>query len=272
MTIDPLTAPTVSIAASAASVCQGAPLTITATDNAPGGTYQWYVNGVASGPNNAVFTYLPVNNDVVTLDFTPPLAGCYDNVTVSSNSVGPITVIPGLPTMATISSTTTGAPQGTLVTVYANLFNFNTNFTIDWYINAALYTTTTVPYMSYVKGAGQDVIYAIANNSGSGCYLGATTNNLTIEGWPTSVTNTVATGNIEVYPNPFSKELMVKGLADGDQVILFNMLGQTLQQWSIDKADIEQKIVTPELAAGSYLLNIRDKNGNFKDMKKIQKM
>jgi hypothetical protein len=272
MTITPLTAPTVSIAPDATTICQGAPLTITATDNAPGGTYQWYVNGAPTGPNNAVFTYLPVDNDVITLDFTPPLAGCYDNVTVSSNSTGPITVIPGLPTMATISLSTTGATQGTLVTVYANLFNFNTNFTIDWYINAALYTTTTVPYMSYVKGAGQDVIYAIANNTGSGCYLGATTNSVTIEGWTTSVTNATIAGNIEVYPNPFSKELVVKGLADGDQVILFNMLGQTLQQWNIDKADAEQKIVTNDLAPGSYLLNIRDKNGNFKDMKKLQKM
>ena len=272
MVIDPLVTPAVTIAASSVNVCQGEPVTFTATDNAPGGTYQWYVNGNPSGPNNAVYTYAPGFNDVVTLDFTPPLAGCYDNITVSSNSVGPIAVTPGLPTMATASASTTGTAEGTLVTVYANLFNFNTNFTIDWYINSVFYATTSVPYVTFVKGPGQDVVYGICNNTGSGCYLTATTNTVTIEGWPTSVASTVQTGNIEVYPNPFSKEIVVKGLADGDKVILFNMLGQTLQEWNVEKAQDEYKIQINDMAAGSYLLNIRDKDGNFKDMKKLQKM
>jgi hypothetical protein len=272
MTINSVVAPTVSIAASSLSICQGEQVTFTATDNAPGGAYQWYVNGSPSGPNSATYTYSPGFNDVVTLDFTPPVAGCYDNVTVSSNSLGPISVTPGLPTMATATASTTGAVQGTLVTIYANLFNFNTSYTIDWYINSNFYTTTTVPYMSYYKGVGQDVIYAICNNSGSGCFLAATTNTVIVEGWATSVANTPTPGNIEVYPNPFNKEIVVKGLTDGDRVILFNMLGQTLQEWKIEKAENDHKIIVDEMASGSYLLNIRDKDGNFKDMKKLQKL
>ncbi|MBL7719757.1 MAG: T9SS type A sorting domain-containing protein [Flavipsychrobacter sp.] len=270
MTITPLTTPTVSISTPQTTICQGAPMTLTAADNAPGGTYQWYVNGVAQGPNNASFTYLPVDNDVVTLEFTPPAAGCYDNITVTSNTVGPITVIPGLPTMATVTSLG-GAPQGSMVTVYANLFNFNTVYSIDWYINAALYTTTTVPYMTYTKGAGTESIYAIVNNSGSGCYLAATTNTITIEDWPTSVASRNGNAPIDIYPNPFTNQLVIKGLADGDHVILFNMLGQTMQEWKLEQVSAEQVLNVKDLAAGSYLLNVRDKDGNFKEMKKLQK-
>jgi hypothetical protein len=270
MTVSPLTSPTVSIAASSMNICQGDPVTFTATDNAPGGSYQWYINGIPSGPNSANYTFSPGFTDVVTVDFTPPAAGCYDNITVGSNSVS-VTVTPGLPTSADIMSVGS-TTEGAMVTIYANLFNFNTNFTIDWYINSALYTTTTVPFMSYVKGAGTDVIWAVVNNSGTGCYLSSNSDTISINGWPTSVANISGAGGIEVFPNPFNNQLTIKGLADGDQIVLYNMLGQTLKEWKLEKVADEQQIMINDLASGSYLLNIKDKDGNFRDMKKLQKL
>lgn len=270
MTIDPLTMPVISIAADQTAICEGTVVTFTATDNAPGGTYQWLVNGVPSGPNNATYAFAPPVGAVISLDFTPPTAGCYENVTVNSNAI-PMDVTPGLPTMATASAVP-AAGEGMVVTVYANLFNFNTNFSIDWYIDGVLYTTTTVPYMSFTKGPGTQVVHAIVTNSGAGCYLTSTTNDVTIETWNTSVANTAAKVNIDIYPNPFSNTLTVKGLADGDQVYILNTLGQTIQQWSLDKVTPEQQLQINDFAAGSYLINIRDKDGGFKEMKKLQKL
>ena len=180
-------------------------------------------------------------------------------------------VTPGLPTMATVTSVA-GVAEGTLVTVYADLFNFNLNYSIDWYINGSLYTTTIEPYMSYVKGAGTDDIYAIVTNAGTGCYLTATTNQISINSWPTSVGSVAKTGEISVYPNPFSNKIAIKGLMDGDHVIMMNMLGQTIQDWNIEKAESEHMIIINDLASGSYLLNIRDKDGNFRDMQKLQRL
>src|SRR5690606_27373952 len=117
--------------------------------------------------------------------------------------------------------------------VYANLFNFGLNYTIDWYIDNVLYTTTSTLYMTFTKGPGVEEIYAIANNNGGGCYLTATTNTITIDGWSTSVGNTAAKSSIEIYPNPFQNTLIVKGLEDGDQVYILNAVGQTVQQWNL---------------------------------------
>lgn len=268
MTIDPLTMPVASIAADQTAICQGTMVTFTTTDNAPGGTYQWYVNGTPSGPNASTYTFAPDPGTNVSLEFTPPTLGCYENVTVSSNSIA-MDVTPGLPTMATASAVP-AAGEGTVVTVYANLFNFNVNVSIEWFIDGVSYTTTTVPYMSFTKGPGTQVVNAVVTNSGSGCYLTATTNDVTIETWTTSVAN-AAKMSIEIYPNPFSSTLVVKGLADGDQVYLLNALGQTIQQWNLDKVTPEQQLKINDVAAGSYLINIRDKDGVFKEMKKLQK-
>ncbi|MBL7113407.1 MAG: hypothetical protein ISS19_15830 [Bacteroidales bacterium] len=62
----------VTIAASINPVCGGIPVTFTATP-VHGGTdpfYQWQVNAINAGMNNAVFTYIPVNGDVVTCILT----------------------------------------------------------------------------------------------------------------------------------------------------------------------------------------------------------
>ncbi|MBL7138147.1 MAG: PKD domain-containing protein, partial [Bacteroidales bacterium] len=62
----------VTIAASINPVCEGIPVTFTATP-VHGGTdpfYQWQVNAINAGMNNAVFTYTPSNGDVVTCILT----------------------------------------------------------------------------------------------------------------------------------------------------------------------------------------------------------
>lgn len=268
MTVLPLTTPTVSIQATQTVICQGEQVTFTATDNAPGGTYQWYVNGNAAGTGSSNYTYFPTMGDVVSLDFTPPAAGCYDNITVNSNTIQ-MDVTPGLPTLATISADT-DAMEGHWVTVYANLFNFNLSYSIDWYINNSLFATTTVPYLSYIKGPGIDDIFAVASNSGSGCYLSDTSNQISIGALPNSINSVKSKGNVRVFPNPSTNSVQVSGVDEGDQLQLLNVVGQPV---------LEQKVARPsatildlaKLPAGNYILSIRSGDGSFKEVVRISK-
>jgi hypothetical protein len=271
MTVDPLTTPVANITASETNICQGTAVTFTATDNAPGGTYQWLVNGVPSGPNSATYNYVPAVGDAVSLSFTPPLAGCYVNTTVTTPEIG-IFVTPGLPTQATVSASPIGAVQGQNIVLQANLFNFSTNYTIDWYINGSLYTTTTVPFTNYAKGAGTDDIYIVVSGTGQGCYDVATSPNISVVEWAAAVGETAAKVDVEVFPNPFNNSITVKGLSDGDEIRLMNMLGQTVQVWNPEKVSAEEVLKVTDLAAGSYLISIRDKEGVTRKLEKLQKM
>jgi gliding motility-associated-like protein len=62
----------VSIVANANSVCAGTTVNFTAIPVNEGTTpvYQWQVNGVNAGANSTVYSYIPVNNDVVTVILT----------------------------------------------------------------------------------------------------------------------------------------------------------------------------------------------------------
>ncbi|MBL7719758.1 MAG: T9SS type A sorting domain-containing protein [Flavipsychrobacter sp.] len=262
MTILPLTTPTVAMTADQTDICETEVVTFNAIDNAPGGSYQWFRNGQPIGPNASTYSYMPANGDVVHVEFTPPAAGCFENITVTSNSMT-INVTLGQPTLATASSVPE-AVDGSTVTVYANLFNFSLNYSIDWYINTNYYTTTTVPYMMYTKGPGVDVIYAVANNSGGGCYLSDTTNTITISSIATSVGTVNGDRSVSIYPNPSTNTLKVVGLAKGDRLQLMNIVGQAALVREANST--EELLDVSELPAGNYLLNVHSADGSFKEV------
>lgn len=68
MTVDQLLPVSVSVTASANPVNEGTPVTFTAVPVNGGVTpaYQWQVNAINAGSNNAVFTYVPVTGDQVS--------------------------------------------------------------------------------------------------------------------------------------------------------------------------------------------------------------
>jgi len=78
----------VSIAASVNPVCAGTSVTFTATPTNGGATpvYQWKVNGTNAGTNNPVYSFAPVNGDVVTCVLTSN-AICTSGNPATSNAI-----------------------------------------------------------------------------------------------------------------------------------------------------------------------------------------
>ena len=90
MTVLGSVTPTVSISASATSICPGTEVTFTAAPVNGGGSpsYVWYINGtIQSGMTTSVFATTALqNNDIVTCELTSSLP-CASTSTVISNDV-----------------------------------------------------------------------------------------------------------------------------------------------------------------------------------------
>jgi hypothetical protein len=263
MNVNPLQQATVFAVADQNNICEGIPVNFTATSNAPGGSYQWRVNGSNAGIG-AFYTYQPQHNDEVTVIFTPPAfngTDCYFQQDETSNQVT-MDITANLVTQVTLSSLPF-QNAGSMVTVYANLFNFSTGFSIDWYNNGVYFSTTSFPWVNYMKGPGQDSITAVATDLGPipACYINPPSGFVLInEPWATAVNSIGTQGEIRVYPQPAYEELIVEGLNTADQLALFDMVGKIIKNWAAENTN-PQHLNLAGLASGNYILTIRDKIG-----------
>ena len=136
VTVTPQVVPSVSITASANSVCAGTPIVFNAVAS-NGGTapsYQWKVNGLNVGTNSAVYGSSTLsNNDVVMVEMTSN-AGCVTSATaVSSPMVVSITQ-PVVPSLA-IQATSTSICEGEQVQFTAIPTNGGSNPVYTWKVN-----------------------------------------------------------------------------------------------------------------------------------------
>jgi predicted secreted protein len=94
----------VSIVPSSNPICSGTSVTFTATPTNEGTTptYQWKVNGISQGTNNATYTYTPLNNDAITCVLTSN-ASCPSGNPATSNTVT-MSVNPVLPVSVAIAA------------------------------------------------------------------------------------------------------------------------------------------------------------------------
>ncbi len=137
MTVNPSVTTSITIAASANPSCQGSPVAFTAIAINGGSSpiFQWKVNGVNSGDNNALFIYTPANGDVVTCQLTSSI-GCPVNNPVTSNLIT-MTVNPVLPVTISIVTSTNPACIGSQVTYTATATNGGSNPVYTWFLNGA---------------------------------------------------------------------------------------------------------------------------------------
>ena len=163
MTVNPLQAVSVSIAASQNPVCAGTNVIYTATPT-NGGTspvYQWKVNGINVGTNNPVYSYTPVNNDVTTCVLTSNVI-CPTGNPATSNPVT-MTVNPILPVSVAVTASQNPVCAGTNVTYTATPINGGTSPVYQWKVNGVVVGTNS-PVYSYIP-LNNDLVWCILTSS-----------------------------------------------------------------------------------------------------------
>ena len=163
VTVNPSLPVDVSIAASANPVCQGTSVTFTATPVNSGTSpiYQWKVNGINTGTSSPIYSYSPVNNDVVTCVLTSNVI-CPSGNPATSNPVT-MTVNPELPVSVSITASQNPVCAGTSVTFTATPVNGGTSPVYQWKVNGNNAGTNS-PNYSYSPGNNDVVTSVLTSN------------------------------------------------------------------------------------------------------------
>jgi len=92
VTVNPILPVSVSISASATSVCAGTPVTYTALPVNKGTlpVYQWYVGSTPVGTSSSTFTYIPLNGDAISVALTSNASPCATGSPAISNTINMI--------------------------------------------------------------------------------------------------------------------------------------------------------------------------------------
>ncbi|MEI6899697.1 MAG: hypothetical protein WCL00_07465, partial [Bacteroidota bacterium] len=214
----------VSIAPSQNSVCSGTTVLFLATplNQGTAPVYQWKVNGIIAGTNSPVFSYVPLNGDLVTCTLTSN-APCAAGNPATSNTVTMI-VNSNQPVSISITSTGSTVCAGTSVTFNAFPINQGTAPFYQWKVNGINAGTNSTTY-SYVPLNGDQVSCVL--NSNATCATGnpATSNVITMTVNP----NLSVSINITVSANP-----VCSGIAVTYTTTPNNGGGSPVYQWKVN--------------------------------------
>jgi hypothetical protein len=166
LTVNPIQNISVTIAASATTVCSGTGITFTATGINAGSSpnYTWYKNNIAQG-NGITFSYSPDNGDVVKSILTAGgnLPNCLSANQATSNGIN-LTVNPIQNISASIASSATSVCSGTGINFTATGINAGSSPTFTWYKNNIAQGNGTT--FSYSPDNG-DVVKSILTAGGN---------------------------------------------------------------------------------------------------------
>jgi uncharacterized protein (TIGR02145 family) len=163
MIVNPNLPVSVAISPSQNPVCAGNSITFIATPTFGGTTpsYQWKVNGINVGTNSPIYTYTPLNGDLVSCTLTSSET-CTTNNPASSIQY-PVSVNPLLPVSITISPSANPFCVGNPVTLTAIPTNGGTTPSFQWKVNG-VNAGTNSPNFTYNPVNG-DQVYCILTSS-----------------------------------------------------------------------------------------------------------
>ena len=173
MIVNPSQPVSISLSASADTVCAGTNVTFTAIP-VNGGTspsYQWKTNGNNSGTNSYQYSYQPSNGDAVTCVLTSNAVCASVNSVVSQAKI--MTVNPKLTVGVSIVASANPVCAGTAVSYTATPVNGGTNPICQWKVNGQD-TGTNNPVFSYIP-SHNDVVHCVLTSS-LDCSLNSTAN------------------------------------------------------------------------------------------------
>jgi hypothetical protein len=153
ITVNPLLSASVSIAASATTICSGTSVTFTTTPINGGTTpsYQWKVNGSDVGTNSNIYASTTLaNNDVVSVVMTSNATSCLTGSLATSNS---LTITLNVPVGITAITPAVNQISGSATTTITASGVVGSNAIVSWYTGSGqvglLGTGLTSPAVSY---------------------------------------------------------------------------------------------------------------------------
>ncbi len=271
MTVLPPILPSLSIASSGDTVCNGLPVTLTATAINGGSSpiFQWYVNSIPRG-TGPVFTFIPVLGDIVTCALTSNDPCAYPH---TFHVDRPISVIPSF-----LPSVTVHADPDTVVAYWSEIISFFTNVTYggssptyQWYNNSGpIPGATNSSYSKEMYGA--DTIYCVMHSNAFCAVPDIDTSEIVYITTGTLSLSDIngLTANLIVYPNPNNGNFRLKGVVNNTtggsiNVEIRNVLGQSVYKNTIrydnGKVDVPVELDN-SLPSGMYYLITGDQKSN----------
>ncbi len=181
MTVDQMLPVSVSIVASANPVCAGTEITFTATPVNGGASpsYQWQVNGINSGTDSPLFTYIPADGDQIIVNCQSSIGNCVSGNPATSNTIT-MTVDQMLPVSVSIVASATTVCEGSLVEFTATPVNGGASPSYQWQVNG-INTGTDSPVFMYIPANGDQIMVQCQSSIGN-CVSGnpATSNTITM--------------------------------------------------------------------------------------------
>ena len=154
----------VSITPSINNSCAGTIVAYTATPTNPGTnpTYQWKVNTLNAGFNSPIFTYLPINGDIVQCVLTSSNTLCTSNNPAISNSINMV-VNPIQPVSVTVSPSSNPVCAGAQVSFTAIPVNGGITPQYQWKVNG-INAGTNNPIFAFSPVNGDVVICSMLSS------------------------------------------------------------------------------------------------------------
>ncbi|MFT3909317.1 MAG: gliding motility-associated C-terminal domain-containing protein [Ferruginibacter sp.] len=171
--------PSISINSSATTICAGASVSFTATPVNGGSTpaFQWQVNGINTGTNNAVFTSTTlVNGDIVRCILTNNVPCSSQGLVVSNNITMQVNavVLPTITITASASNICPGAP----VTFTAAISNGGTTPIYQWQLNGTNVGTNGNSYSSSILNNADVITCILTSNENCAAPVAVASNNI----------------------------------------------------------------------------------------------
>jgi uncharacterized protein (TIGR02145 family) len=162
MTVNPNLPVSVTVAASQNPVCTGTTVIFTAFPGNEGSSpgYQWKVNGVNGGTNSTLYSYIPVNSDIVSCTLTSS-----ETCTTGNPASAQVQMVVNniLPVSVTISASANPVCSGIPVTFTAVPLNGGTIPSYQWQVNS-INVGTNSPTYSYLPVPADQVTCILTSN------------------------------------------------------------------------------------------------------------
>jgi hypothetical protein len=260
----------VSINASVNPSVAGAPVTFTAApvNEGPTPVYQWKVNGFNVGANQATFTYVPVNQDVVTCVLVSNLP-CASNNPATSNAV--VMAVTGVPETAVVAGGVGSGVTNCYNAVQTLTFaGGGTTFTVSAGGSATMIAGHNIFYLPGTVVVPGGYMHGYISNN----YCGQKTTAIvaTPAGEEAVATAPVQTYGFKLYPNPTSGRFTLEQTGGETianvRVEVYGMRGDRLLTDDLDGAR-KREFQLSDLPQGLYFVKVIA-NGHVETFKLVK--